>query len=51
MSKSLRGKQHPLIRQLADRIENTWQEHLDLSPYQIPHDLGYVEGSLKLGKT
>jgi phycocyanobilin:ferredoxin oxidoreductase len=47
MSISLRNKQHPLIRQLADRIERTWQESLDLSPYQIPHDLGYVEGSLE----
>jgi phycocyanobilin:ferredoxin oxidoreductase len=44
---SLRSKQHPLIRQLADRIESTWQEHLELSPYQIPADLGYVEGSLE----
>lgn len=44
---SLRTKQHPLIGQLADRIERTWQEYLDLSPYQIPHDLGYVEGSLE----
>jgi phycocyanobilin:ferredoxin oxidoreductase len=47
MSASLRDKQHPLIRKLADRIESTWQEHLTLSPYQIPHDLGYVEGSLE----
>jgi phycocyanobilin:ferredoxin oxidoreductase len=47
MSTSLRDRQHPLIRQLADRIESTWQEHLNLSPYQIPHDLGYVEGSLE----
>ena len=47
MSRSLRDKQHPLIRQLADRIESTWQQHLSLSPYQIPHDLGYVEGSLE----
>jgi phycocyanobilin:ferredoxin oxidoreductase len=47
MTTSLRSKQHPLIRQLADRIERTWQEHLDLSPYQIPHDLGYVEGNLE----
>jgi phycocyanobilin:ferredoxin oxidoreductase len=47
MSTSLRAKQHPLIRRLADRIESTWQEHLDLSPYQIPHDLGYVEGQLE----
>jgi phycocyanobilin:ferredoxin oxidoreductase len=47
MSASLRDKQHPLIRKLADRIESTWQENLILSPYQIPHDLGYVEGSLE----
>ena len=47
MSTSLRDKQHPLIRQLADRIESTWQQYLTLSPYQIPHDLGYVEGSLE----
>jgi phycocyanobilin:ferredoxin oxidoreductase len=44
---SLRAKQHPLIQQLADRIEGTWQELLELSPYQIPGDLGYVEGSLE----
>jgi phycocyanobilin:ferredoxin oxidoreductase len=47
MSTSLRDQQHPLIRQLADRIESTWQEHLTLSPYQIPQDLGYVEGNLE----
>jgi phycocyanobilin:ferredoxin oxidoreductase len=47
MSTSLRDKQHPLIRKLADRIESTWQEHLSLSPYQIPHNLGYVEGQLE----
>ncbi len=47
METSLRGKQHPLIRQLADRIEGIWQQHLDLSPYQIPADLGYVEGALE----
>jgi phycocyanobilin:ferredoxin oxidoreductase len=47
MTTSLRSKQHPLIRQLADRIESTWEQHLDLSPYQIPHDLGYVEGNLE----
>jgi phycocyanobilin:ferredoxin oxidoreductase len=43
MGTSLRTNQHPLIRQLADRIENIWQQHLDLYPYQIPADLGYVE--------
>jgi phycocyanobilin:ferredoxin oxidoreductase len=43
---SLRAQQYPLIQQLADRIESTWQQHLDLSPYSIPQDLGYVEGHL-----
>ncbi|MGB5960798.1 MAG: phycocyanobilin:ferredoxin oxidoreductase [Coleofasciculaceae cyanobacterium] len=44
---SLREQQHPLIRQLADRIESTWQQHLDLSPYDLPAELGYVEGRLE----
>jgi phycocyanobilin:ferredoxin oxidoreductase len=36
-----------MIRALADRIEATWQQHLDLSPYQLPDDLGYIEGRLE----
>lgn len=44
---SLRDRQHPLIQKLADRIENIWQQRLSLSPYQVPEDLGYVEGSLE----
>jgi phycocyanobilin:ferredoxin oxidoreductase len=44
---SLRERQHLLIRQLANRIERLWQKYLTLSPYQIPEDLGYVEGSLE----
>lgn len=44
---SLREQQHPLIHQLADRIESTWQQHLDLSPYDLPEELGYVEGRLE----
>ncbi|MDY6939715.1 MAG: phycocyanobilin:ferredoxin oxidoreductase [Cyanobacteriota bacterium] len=44
---SLREKQHPLIRQLADAIENIWFRDLDLSPYELPEDLGYVEGRLE----
>ncbi len=47
MQTSLRSRQHPLIHQLANCIESIWQEHLDLSPYQVPEDLGYVEGSLE----
>lgn len=44
---SLRSQQHPLIRQLADSIEAIWQKHLQLSPYLLPDDLGYVEGKLE----
>lgn len=46
-SVSVRSQQHRLIQQLADAIEATWQKHLDLSPYQLPEDLGYVEGRLE----
>lgn len=44
---SLREQQHPLIRQLADCIEAVWYKHLDLSPYHLPSELGYVEGKLE----
>jgi phycocyanobilin:ferredoxin oxidoreductase len=44
---SIRDQQHPMIRALADRIEATWRSHLSLSPYQLPEDLGYVEGRLE----
>ncbi len=44
---SLREQQHPLIRQLADCIEKVWHKHLDLSTYNLPADLGYVEGKLE----
>jgi phycocyanobilin:ferredoxin oxidoreductase len=44
---SLREQQHPLIRQLADTIEGTWHQYLDLSPYHLPKELGYVEGRLE----
>jgi phycocyanobilin:ferredoxin oxidoreductase len=44
---SLRDHQHPLIQKLADGIESIWQQHLNLSPYRIPDDLGYVEGYLE----
>ena len=47
MQTSLRIRQHPLIRQLADCIEDVWQTHLELSPYCVPEGLGYVEGSLE----
>jgi phycocyanobilin:ferredoxin oxidoreductase len=47
MQPSLRSQQQPLIQKLADSIEAIWRTNLDLSPYQVPKDLGYVEGSLE----
>ncbi|WP_434687662.1 phycocyanobilin:ferredoxin oxidoreductase [Pseudanabaena minima] len=47
MSASLRNRQHPLICQLADCIEQVWQTNLDLSPYSVPEGLGYIEGHLE----
>jgi phycocyanobilin:ferredoxin oxidoreductase len=38
---------HPLIQHLADRIESIWQDYLELSPYHLPEDLGYIEGRLE----
>ncbi|MGB6296320.1 MAG: phycocyanobilin:ferredoxin oxidoreductase, partial [Rivularia sp. (in: cyanobacteria)] len=31
----------------ADCIEKVWHQHLDLSTYNLPADLGYVEGKLE----
>ena len=44
---SLRERQSPLIRRLADAIETVWQDNLDLTPFHLPEDLGYVEGKLE----
>ncbi len=44
---SLRNHQHSLIHRLADCIEDVWRQHLDLSPYSVPKDLGFIEGSLE----
>jgi phycocyanobilin:ferredoxin oxidoreductase len=44
---SIREQQHSLIRNLADCIERVWHQHLQLSPYVLPEDLGYVEGRLE----
>ncbi|MEL7330975.1 MAG: phycocyanobilin:ferredoxin oxidoreductase [Cyanobacteria bacterium J06560_2] len=43
---SIRQHQHPLVRQLAAGIEKAWQK-LELTPYYLPDDLGYVEGKLE----
>lgn len=47
MQLSLRTRQNPLIRQLADCIEDVWQHYLELSPFSVPEGLGYVEGALE----
>ncbi|MEE3717416.1 phycocyanobilin:ferredoxin oxidoreductase [Tumidithrix elongata RA019] len=47
MQSSLREQQYPLIHHLANCIEDVWREYLELSPYQVPGDLGYIEGSLE----
>lgn len=47
MQPSLRSRQHSLISQLADCIETVWQDGLSLAPYNIPKDLGYIEGCLE----
>ena len=44
---SVREQQYPLIRQLADCIESNWHRYLDLSPYDLPPEMGYVEGRLE----
>ncbi len=43
-SASIRQQLHPLIRQLADAILERWEQFLDLSPYELPDGLGYIEG-------
>jgi phycocyanobilin:ferredoxin oxidoreductase len=47
MTVSIREQQHPLIQRLAEVIETQWQKYLDLEPYYLPEDLGYVEGRLE----
>lgn len=46
-SASLRSQQHPLIQSLANTLEETWHQQLELSPYELPEDLGYIEGRLE----
>jgi phycocyanobilin:ferredoxin oxidoreductase len=38
---------HPLIQKLADTLLSRWHSDLDLDPYQLPEDLGYIEGKLE----
>lgn len=44
---SLRQQQHSLIYQLADCVEAVWHRYLDLEPYYLPEELGYMEGRLE----
>ncbi|NES85512.1 MAG: phycocyanobilin:ferredoxin oxidoreductase [Moorea sp. SIO2B7] len=44
---SVHQKQHYMIRQLADVIVSCWQRYLNLSSYELPEGLGYVEGRLE----
>ncbi|OCQ98483.1 phycocyanobilin:ferredoxin oxidoreductase [Oscillatoriales cyanobacterium USR001] len=44
---SLRENKNSLICQLADRLESVWKRYLNLEPYYLPDDLGYVEGRLE----
>ncbi|WP_017323852.1 phycocyanobilin:ferredoxin oxidoreductase [Synechococcus sp. PCC 7336] len=44
---SIQDRQHPLIGRLANRILEIWEAHLELSPYRLPEDLGYIEGKLE----
>ncbi len=44
---SVKDDLHPLIQQLAHGIISTWQTHLDLEPFLLPEDLGYIEGRLE----
>lgn len=47
ITQSLRSRQHTLIQHLANAIETVWAQYLDLSPYHLPSELGYVEGRLE----
>jgi phycocyanobilin:ferredoxin oxidoreductase len=44
---SVRELLHPSIQRLASLITDTWSQFLELSPYSLPADLGYVEGRLE----
>ncbi|MEY2978886.1 MAG: Phycocyanobilin:ferredoxin oxidoreductase, partial [Cyanobacteriota bacterium] len=44
---SLRPTLYPMIQRLADRIEEIWRSELELFPYEMPEDLGYIEGRLE----
>jgi len=43
----LKKRLHPLINQLGEEIVATWRSHLELKSFQLPEELGYVEGKLE----
>lgn len=43
----LRDRLYPPLAQLAAGLEQMWQQWLELAPYPVPEDLGYVEGTLE----
>ncbi len=44
---TLSDQLHPLIQDLANSILEIWHTQLSLSVYDLPEDLGYVEGRLE----
>ncbi|MGB3533517.1 MAG: phycocyanobilin:ferredoxin oxidoreductase [Microcoleaceae cyanobacterium] len=44
---SLRQQQHPLIHRLANCIEGVWHRYLEIEPYELPEELGYIKGRLE----
>jgi phycocyanobilin:ferredoxin oxidoreductase len=44
---AIRSLLHPLIGDLANTILTGWETYLDLSPFELPEGLGYVEGRLE----
>jgi phycocyanobilin:ferredoxin oxidoreductase len=44
---AIRSLLHPLIGDLATTILSCWEQYLDLSPFDLPEGLGYVEGKLE----
>lgn len=47
LNSSLNLQLNPSISELAENIISHWGQYLDLSPYQLPEGLGYVEGKLE----
>ena len=44
---ALQAQLHPLIQRHSEAILELWGSHFALAPYDLPEDLGYVEGRLE----